>query len=93
MLFKYLENEGVKEVAIAGLDGYSHDLDDNYADDSMIIKTSNEIFDRRNEGINCFIKDLSKKMQIHFVTKAKYICNNDNIREILHENQCDNSML
>ena len=93
MLLKYLEDEGVKEVAIAGLDGYSHDLDDNYADDSMIIKTSNEIFDRRNEGINCFIKDLSKKMQIHFVTKAKYICNNDNIREILHENQCDNSML
>lgn len=77
MLLRYLEEEGVREVAIAGLDGFSHDLNDNYADDSMMIKSSNEIFDKRNDGINCFMKDLSKRMQIHFVTKTKYICNNE----------------
>ena len=73
MLLKYLQDEGVKEIAIAGLDGYSHDLNDNYADESMIIKTSSEIFDRRNEGINKFIKELSSVVKVEFVTRTKYI--------------------
>lgn len=73
MLLKYLEGEGVKSVAIAGLDGYSHDLNDNYADEGMIIKTSSEIFDRRNCGINNFIKEISGKIQLQFVTNTKYI--------------------
>lgn len=73
MLLKYLEKEGITEVAIAGLDGYSHDLNDNYADDGMIIKTSNEIFDKRNYGINRFLKELSCRIQINFITKTKYI--------------------
>lgn len=73
MLLKYLESEGVKSVAIAGLDGYSHDLNDNYADEGMIIKTSSEIFDKRNCGINDFIKEISSKIQLQFVTSTKYI--------------------
>lgn len=75
MLLKYLAGEGIKEIAIAGLDGYSHDLNDNYADDSMIIKTSSEIFDKRNKGIDNFIKELSDTVKIEFVTSRKYVGN------------------
>ena len=73
MLFKYLENQGVREIFVAGLDGYSQDLNDNYADDNMIIKTSNEWFDKRNEGLNRYIEELSGRIQISSLTNTKYI--------------------
>lgn len=73
MLFKYLEDQGVKEIFVAGLDGYSHDVNDNYADDNMIIKTSNEWFDKRNEGLNLYIKNLSGRIKISSITNMKYI--------------------
>lgn len=73
MLFKYLENQGVREIFVAGLDGYSHDLNDNYADDNMIIKTSNEWFDKRNDGLNLYIRDLYSRISISSITKTKYI--------------------
>lgn len=73
MLLAFLKEEGVQEINIAGLDGYSHDLTENYADAEMIIKTRDEIFDKRNEEMNEFIGELSEVMKINFVTQEKYI--------------------
>lgn len=73
MLIKYLKEEGVKKLTVAGLDGYSHDIHENYADERMIIKTSEEIFDKRNEGMNRFLKECNKDVKIEFLTTMKHI--------------------
>lgn len=73
MLIKYLISEGVKEINIAGLDGYSHNLEDNYADEQMIIRASKEGLDKKNKGLNNFIHEVSVNTNIVFVTTNKYI--------------------
>ena len=73
MLLEFLANQGVKKVNIAGMDGFSHNLEDNYADKEMIVRTSNKVFDKRNIGLNASIAELSQKMRINFVTTCVYI--------------------
>jgi len=73
MIIKYLTNLEVNRIYIAGLDGFSHEVEDNYADFDMIIKTSNEIFDKRNIGLQNCLTDLMLIKDIKMVTTPKYI--------------------
>lgn len=73
LLIRFLIQEGISQIAIAGIDGYSHDLTQNYADSKMLIVTSSEVLDRRNVGIERFINEQKEFANIHSVTKPRYI--------------------
>lgn len=73
MIIKYLTNIKVDRIYVAGVDGFSHNVEDNYADSDMIIKTSNEIFDKRNIGLQNCLTELKTLADIRMVTTSKYI--------------------
>lgn len=77
MLIKYLINLGVKKIYLAGMDGYSVDPMQNYADQSMAFYTQRAIMDSMNDGINSMISKFSKEIDIEFVTEPRYV----NIKE------------
>ena len=73
MLINFLISENVKEIAVAGLDGYSANLNDNYYDCSMIIQSEEKILEKRNEGIIKFIRSLPENIKVYSITEARYI--------------------
>lgn len=73
MAVKFLMNYGVKEIALAGFDGYSHETADNYADKHMEVITRNAVLDAMNEGMKKVFKEYSKKIKISFLTTPKYV--------------------
>lgn len=73
MLIKYLIKMGVKEVVLAGIDGYSHDSSQNYAETHMNLSTKNEVLDAMNEGIREMLQRYSKEIKISYLTIQKHI--------------------
>lgn len=73
MLLQLLVNLGVQEIAIAGMDGYSHDADDNYAINSMSFTAQYVILDEKNKGMETLLKRFAKQINIQFITKSKYL--------------------
>ncbi len=73
MLIKFLINHGVDKVLIAGMDGYSSNVEENYANQRMSFHTEKILAERKNEGIMKVLKDYSKKIQIEFITTPRYI--------------------
>ncbi|MBR4328933.1 MAG: aldolase catalytic domain-containing protein [Candidatus Riflebacteria bacterium] len=73
MLIRFLMNLGVKDIYLAGLDGYSHDRELNYADNKMAIITQNAVLDVLNQGITIVLKEYSKEINIEFLTEQKHI--------------------
>lgn len=73
MLIKYLINLGVDKVLIAGLDGYSMDATQNFADQKMNFFTQKAIFEAMNTGMNKAMSDFAKQIDIEFVTTPQYI--------------------
>jgi 4-hydroxy 2-oxovalerate aldolase len=73
MLVKYLINLGVKNIYLAGFDGYSHDREENYADNKMAFITHNAVLDTMNKGIAEVLKQYSKEVNIRFLTQPKHI--------------------
>ena len=64
---------GVKEVYLAGFDGYSQNLEENYMDMDMALTVDNLTAEARNQGMNKVLSDLSGKINIFFLTTPKYI--------------------
>ena len=79
MLFSYLISIGKKEVFLAGLDGYSHDIYNNYAREEMILCPQPEILDKKNEEINAYIYSVRESLKVHFITTEKFIGGNDKV--------------
>ena len=73
MLIKFLINMGVKKIYLAGMDGYSVDPMQNYADQSMAFYTQRAIMDSMNDGINSMLGKFSKEIAIEFVTEPRYV--------------------
>lgn len=73
MALKFLMDFGVKEVYLAGFDGYSHDAVDNYADSQMAFITRNAVLDAMNAGMMVILKKYSESMKIRFLTEPKYV--------------------
>lgn len=73
MLLKLLIELEVKNVFIAGLDGYSMNISQNFADNSMSIYANESLFAAMNNGINQVIREYSKKINIVFLTQTRYI--------------------
>lgn len=73
MAIKFLMMYGVREIKLAGFDGYSHDTNENYAYKNMEMITKNTILDSMNEGMNNILKDYSKRIKISFLTTPKHL--------------------
>lgn len=72
MLLQLLKKLDVKEVYIAGIDGYSHEAKSNYALEDMSFIISNRVLDAKNYGMEIMLKEFSKKMEIRFITESKF---------------------
>lgn len=73
MLIKLLVDIGVQKVLIAGLDGYSLDPDENYADKKMKFYTEKAQAEIKNEGMISVLSEFANEIDIEFVTTPKYV--------------------
>lgn len=71
MLIRLLEKIGVKNVALAGFDGYTPD-DVNYFDENMEYSFVKEKADSLNASGREFFHDMANRMNIEFVTESYY---------------------
>ncbi len=73
MLIKLLIDLGVKKIKLAGLDGYSHDLYQNFAERNMAFIKSHSVMDAMNAGMERMLREFSRSVDIEFVTTPKYV--------------------
>ena len=73
MAIKLLMEYGVKEILLAGFDGYSHETKDNYANKQMEFVTRNAVLDATNDGMETALRQFSKQVKIGFLTTPKYV--------------------
>lgn len=73
MLINFLITMGVSKIYIAGLDGYSHSPEDNYAEQEMSIITRNAVWDAMNEGMSKMLQKYSQEIDITFLTEPRFV--------------------
>ena len=73
MLIKLLISLEAKEIYVAGIDGYSHDRNSNYADRSMSYAPQLELFEVMNRGLASVLNMYAAEIPIHFITSPRYI--------------------
>lgn len=73
MLIKFLINMGVKEVLLAGIDGYSHYATQNYAEQQMAMLTRKAVLDTMNEGMSKMLSEYSTQIKIKFLTEPRFV--------------------
>ncbi len=72
MLLRLLANVGVKQVTLAGFDGFSAQTDNNYYSDKMLDFISLEEANKRNESIASQMKKIQRDIKINFLTPSIY---------------------
>ena len=73
MLVKLLIRLGVKEIWLAGMDGYSHDPAENYVHEQMRMTAKNQTLDAMNQGMCQALGELSHQAEIRFLTTPRHI--------------------
>lgn len=73
MFIKLLTTIGIGDVYLAGFDGYSSLTADNYYDPSLAMGSSIESKLQKNRLITRAVHELSRNIQIHFITNSVYI--------------------
>ena len=73
MVAKLLVQQGVKKILIAGMDGYSVNPEENYADAKMNFYTEKYVAEEKNAGIITVLRKISEETEIEFVTTPKYV--------------------
>lgn len=73
MAIKFFMNCGVKDIYLAGFDGYSHAVDENYGNSQMAYVTRDTVLDAINLGMSRVLGKYSEKANIYFLTKPKYV--------------------
>jgi len=73
MAVKFFMNLGVREIYLAGFDGYTHDVKQNYGDSKLEFVSKNAVLDAMNEGMNKILSRYSEKVSIKFLTEPKNI--------------------
>lgn len=63
-----IEDLDVREIYLAGLDGYSHDLYANFWSRDMTLLASEEFLDRMNYGMKKMLDEFGKIVDISFIT-------------------------
>lgn len=73
MLIKFLMIMGAKKIFIAGIDGYSINPSENFADKKMNFYTRKATFEAMNAGLNKVLKEYKKDIDLEYVTTPKYV--------------------
>ena len=73
MLIKLLIECEVREIFLAGFDGYSHDIEENYFENRMTFVTGKATLDAMNAGLTEVLKNFTQKVPIKFLTKERHI--------------------
>ena len=73
MLCKFLTNLGAAKIMLAGLDGYSMDESQNYANDKMALFTQRGMLKSMNDGMEEVLNSIAKLVDIEFLTTPKFI--------------------
>lgn len=73
MAVKLLMDYGVKEIYLAGFDGYSYDVNENYSDSHMAFIAKSAVLNAMNEGMKKILSCYAQDINIVFLTKKKYI--------------------
>ena len=75
MLIQLLIRLGAKKILVAGMDGYSLDPLQNFADQSMAFFSQKAALEAQNRGMTKVLGEYSQKIDIQFVTAPKYVYN------------------
>ena len=73
MLIKLLINSDVHKIYLAGVDGYSLDIENNYTQYSTELVTSNDYIMKMNLGMSKALERYSQITDIEFVTTEKNV--------------------
>ncbi|MBQ9590197.1 MAG: aldolase catalytic domain-containing protein [Butyrivibrio sp.] len=73
MAIKFLMEYGVDKVFLAGFDGYSHDVRENYSNRDLEFITRKAVLDAMNIGMSKVLKEYKKKLRIEFLTSPKQL--------------------
>jgi 4-hydroxy 2-oxovalerate aldolase len=63
----------VKTVYLAGFDGFSSNINENYMDRNLRRPVTEEQANERNAFIKAFLAKMSESMELNFLTVSKYI--------------------
>jgi 4-hydroxy 2-oxovalerate aldolase len=72
MLLKVLIKLKIKEVALAGFDGYSQDKDTNYYSSKMEYDFAKQKGEEINANVNDMFQILKKDINLKFITDTLY---------------------
>lgn len=73
MLIKLLIDIGVEKIKLAGLDGYSHEIYDNFAKKDLAFIKNASIMDAMNSGMEKSLKQFSEFIDIEFITTPRFV--------------------
>lgn len=73
MLIRLLIQLGAKKVLLAGMDGYSLDPLQNFADQKMAFFTQKAALEAQNEGMTQVLGEYIRQIDMEFVTVPKYV--------------------
>lgn len=73
MAIKFLSGFDIKRIYLAGFDGYSHDVRENYGNSEMAYITRNAVLDAMNIGMSKVLREYQKEIDIEFLTTPKYV--------------------
>lgn len=73
MLIKMLIDCEVRKIYIAGVDGYSTEMNKNYISEDLEIPLRSEAIEEKNEGLKKVLLSMKKLCEIEFITPSKFI--------------------
>ena len=73
MIVKILKKCGVREIKLAGFDGYTENNEANYYREYIPLLYCQEDVLQRNSGIAATIKDISMELSIESLTQTLYL--------------------
>lgn len=74
MAIRFLINIGMKEIYLAGYDGYIYDSENNYENKEMIINMSNDQVEKINCGMKQVLSEYRKETELVFITDSQFEC-------------------
>ena len=68
MAIKMLMNFNLNKIYLAGFDGYSYNLEENYYSKKLELISQNNVIDKMNKGMNKILSIYAEEIQIEFLT-------------------------
>lgn len=73
MLIQFLIQLGVKDIILAGMDGYAHDQDENYMQSGMQLAIRRAVLDEMNRGMERVLSKFAREVHIRFLTEPRHV--------------------